>query len=260
MVKELKKLGGDLKKERQSRNIELTKIADKTKISQNFLEKIEAGDFDFLPEPYPRNFLRSYLQALGGFTEQFLDRYDDIMFKMQKPEPDEKETVKQVYTAPPGGANVTLVARFNALKNKHLPVFVVSAVVILLILTILSISKNKTQSTIQTPAEEQTIVQQDSQLAAFSPFSLTKKKLKLNLVASQKTWLQIAIDDSAAIEYIFKSEDSSIWYAKEKFLMRIGNGAGVRLYLNGNDLGQLGKEGEVVKLLLTKDGIQHSNF
>ena len=72
--------------------------------------------------------------------------------------------------------------------------------------------------------------------------------------------MQIAIDDSAAIEYIFQSGDSSEWLAKERFLLRIGNGAGVRLYLNGNDLGPLGREREVIKLVVTRDGIQDSQF
>ena len=106
-----------------------------------------------------------------------------------------------------------------------------------------------------------TVVKQDSQLANFSPFILKKKRnLDLKLLAKERTWLQIVIDDSASSEYVFEPGDTSVWQAKGKFQMRIGNGAGVRLYLNGNDLGEIGKQMEVVKLILTKDGVQRNKF
>ena len=101
---------------------------------------------------------------------------------------------------------------------------------------------------------------QDSQLASFSSLLPNKKKLTLSLVAQERTWVQIAIDDSSAHEYIFETGDNNIWQANEQFFIRIGNGAGIRLFLNGNDLGKLGKRMEVINFIINKDGIHRNKL
>ena len=262
MVHELNQLGGELRKEREARNIDLQTIADRTKISITFLKAMEAGNFDFLPAPYPRNFLKMYLQCLGGKQERFLNRFDAAT-KMVKPTP-----VNNVARAAPpekstSAATTTqemLISVATGIRSHYISLAVVATAIVALILTVLSVSRNDEKMPVHSVANGQPVVQQDSQLASITPFTFKKKKLHLSLVASQKTWMQIAIDDSAAVEYIFDNGDSSEWHARERFLLRIGNGAGVRLYLDGNDLGPLGRQREVVNFVVTKDGIQRNQL
>ena len=65
-----------------------------------------------------------------------------------------------------------------------------------------------------------------------------------------KTWLHLIIDDSQELEYLLDSDEQHTWRAKTGFKLRVGNAAGLRLYLNDQPLKALGERGEVVLLQL----------
>ena len=55
-----------LKHRRESLGLSLLEIQDKIRINAKFIEAIEKGDFDALPNPlYIKIFLRSYAKFLG---------------------------------------------------------------------------------------------------------------------------------------------------------------------------------------------------
>ena len=56
----------ELKELRKSKEISLDQIHQRTKINMRYLEAIEAGNFDILPIPYLRLFLRAYAKEIGG--------------------------------------------------------------------------------------------------------------------------------------------------------------------------------------------------
>jgi len=260
MQRDFSQLGNELKKEREARHLELKAIADRTKISLSYLESIEAGVFNFLPDPYPRHFLKIYLDQMGTNLGHYLTHFDEI--KRPKvvipvtPVIEEKK-VKNIKPAPNSDFS-------NYLKNfreKHSSIFVTGIILfVLLILIFILNNQNGTEATDKTGIE-QTIIQQESHRANLSPFRFIKKELlNLKIVATDKTWIQLIIDDSTSLEYILKSGDSNVWQAKNKFIVRIGNGAGVKLYFNGNDLGDLGKTMEVINLSLSKEGIERKKL
>ena len=57
----------------------LPDIADSTKINIKYLEAIESGDFDILPNVYIRLFLRTYAEILQINPEKILDEYNAYM-------------------------------------------------------------------------------------------------------------------------------------------------------------------------------------
>lgn len=70
-------LGQKLRALRQSANRTLTEMAFASKIQRGHLEAFEQDQHEKLPPPiYARQFLKAYVQALGGETGYFLDRYD----------------------------------------------------------------------------------------------------------------------------------------------------------------------------------------
>ena len=64
------------KKERESKNITFSEINEKTKMSIKYLEAIENGDFDILPNAYIRLFLKSYATFLDLDEKYILDEYE----------------------------------------------------------------------------------------------------------------------------------------------------------------------------------------
>lgn len=74
----MRELGIFLRQAREDKQMTLTEVADITKIRQAYLEAIEAGDLDSLPEDpvYVRGFLRIYAKVLGINPDQVARMYD----------------------------------------------------------------------------------------------------------------------------------------------------------------------------------------
>ena len=68
----------ELKELRISQDIRLEDLEEKTKINIRYLKSIENGDFNILPIPYLRLFLRAYASEIGGDPEKVLDQLDSF--------------------------------------------------------------------------------------------------------------------------------------------------------------------------------------
>ena len=71
----------ELKELRNSKGISLEQIHERTKINIKYLRAIEAGDFDILPIPYLRLFLRAYSDEIGGNADNALEQLDSFLGK-----------------------------------------------------------------------------------------------------------------------------------------------------------------------------------
>ena len=71
--------------------------------------------------------------------------------------------------------------------------------------------------------------------------------LVLELVTSQRAWMRIMVDGEVAEEGTFEANASRVYEAADSITVRTGNGGGVTLILNGEDLGVMGNIGQVVE-------------
>ena len=69
----------ELKELRDSRGISLEEIHDRTKINIKYLNGIENGNFEILPVPYVRLFLRAYTEEIGGNSQRALEQLDSFL-------------------------------------------------------------------------------------------------------------------------------------------------------------------------------------
>ena len=69
----------ELKDLRISKEISLEDLEFKTKINIKYLNAIEQGDFDILPTPYLRLFIRAYALEIGGNAERALEQLDSFV-------------------------------------------------------------------------------------------------------------------------------------------------------------------------------------
>ena len=69
----------ELKDLRISKDISLEDLESKTKINVKYLNAIEKGDFDILPTPYLRLFIRAYAVEIGGDAERALEQLDSFV-------------------------------------------------------------------------------------------------------------------------------------------------------------------------------------
>lgn len=76
-------LGEKLRALRRTQAVSLPMLEEKTRIQKRYLEALERGRYDELPEPlYTRNFLRAYARALGADEEYFLELYEEEVGQM----------------------------------------------------------------------------------------------------------------------------------------------------------------------------------
>ena len=69
----------ELKDLRVSKEISLEDLESKTKINIKYLNAIEQGDFDILPTPYLRLFIRAYAIEIGGDADRALEQLDSFV-------------------------------------------------------------------------------------------------------------------------------------------------------------------------------------
>ena len=69
----------ELKELRLSKKISLEELETRTKINIKYLTAIEEGDFEILPIPYLRLFIRAYATEIGGDSDRSLDQLDSFI-------------------------------------------------------------------------------------------------------------------------------------------------------------------------------------
>jgi cytoskeletal protein RodZ len=71
--------------------------------------------------------------------------------------------------------------------------------------------------------------------------------IALDLQTTQRAWIRVIADGEMVEEAMFPAGETRSWEAADSITIRTGNGGGVVLMLNGEDLGPMGGVGEVVE-------------
>ena len=72
----LKKFAEELKIARESKEISLQQIANKTRIDIKFLNAIESANFDILPEIYIKAFIKEYANLVELDPKEVINKYE----------------------------------------------------------------------------------------------------------------------------------------------------------------------------------------
>ncbi|MGB8521174.1 MAG: DUF4115 domain-containing protein, partial [Candidatus Tumulicola sp.] len=65
-------------------------------------------------------------------------------------------------------------------------------------------------------------------------------------VLSAPSWLRVTVDGNVSIEGTFPAGTSKTFHGKSA-LVRVGNAGGVEIFVDGKDVGKLGKMGDVAE-------------
>lgn len=205
--------GKVLKTERERQKKSLKELAKILEVRVDYLKAIEDENYQFIPgEVFIKGYLRFYAEALGLKSDYILNLY-----KRQK---DACLVAKK-----PVPSKKKII--FSKLKKIFLPVFAHKAIlIILLVLIVIS-------------------------AVLFTIFKEQKpEKLSLIITATELTWISVGVDGDKPQEWSLKSGETVTVTAFNRFSIRIGNAAGVKLTFNGEELGKLGPHGKVVDIIL----------
>ena len=80
-----------------------------------------------------------------------------------------------------------------------------------------------------------------------TPEVTTGISLTVSVLQNQKAWVRVVVDGEVAEENTLSGGTTRSWEANSSLTIRTGNGGGVGLVLNGEDLGRMGAVGQVVE-------------
>jgi cytoskeleton protein RodZ len=273
-----------LKQAREAKGLSLTDVSDATFIGIRYLEAIEAGKTDILPQAYVRAFIREYATVVGLDAAEVMRLYDDpgAIRKATPPiraEPEatgegeqpesavshaapevrkspEPELPSQAQATPPPSTPAPRRDLTDLIQKAAVGMGV--AVIAIILWNVMGIEGPKTKE-----IPFQNVIRENEEHAA-GPAGRDSSRAagaqgaridSLTLLAqtTDSVWVRIIVDGGTPREYLFRPNARASWKAAENFVLTIGNAGAVHLTLNRKDLGPLGKKGAVIqKLELTR--------
>jgi len=79
--------------------------------------------------------------------------------------------------------------------------------------------------------------------------------VQVNIVSIQQAWMRVTVDGEVVFEDRTMPGSAYTYAGNEQVILRTGNGGGLQVYFNQQDLGLLGAFGEVVERVFTIQGI-----
>ncbi|MFQ5583098.1 MAG: helix-turn-helix domain-containing protein, partial [Calditrichia bacterium] len=280
----------NLKQKREEKGVTLEYIYRKTFLPIQYLQAIESGKMEQIPEGYDRIYLKRYASEIGLDVEEVLRDYDLISGRLTPSYSPPKKTAKTLNSRRQRsritfGKAVSkdnrvrkIIERLN-LDKVHKYFWIGFAVFIFLIIAFftyrayLNEKRNEiviTEITSLPLANTEGVTEPASLPPAdninLSPADKPAKngdaeKFVVELHAVDTTWIRQIKDGRDTSEYILPKGIRHRVEVKNKVRFVVGKASGIEVWLNGKNLGTLGGEDEVVtRLIILKDGIKEKRL
>ncbi len=266
----------DLKALREASGKTLKDVSRTTRIRTVYLEAIENGQFQFLPERiYAEGFIRAYGRELGIDSSLILSHYRDYLRNLAGAER-EQEKKKTLPPAPKKPADVARradigrsffrwVKGHRQMLGRSLAVLLAAFAVFYFLYT----DERPEPGVVQVapadqagpgePAKEPgkedagtASVPGQSGIPAGTEAKPETERVPLSLVvtANEKTWVRVVADEEPPFDILLMPGDRIERQAQDVFHVDLGNAGGVDIQFQGKQLGSVGKRGQVVHLVL----------
>jgi len=280
-------LGDWLRETREAQELSLADVESVTRIRQKYLAALEAGNWEALPsEVVGRGFLRNYAQFLGldpeeaiALRQQSIDSATTADLEVALPEPRPVDyrpievdlfeegllgvihrfwpvaaVVLTVVILAGGGwwlyshgydsnpvAQIPVISRSptNTPTSSPTPLLARTTPTP----TAMPVS-TATPTSPPTPTATPTSTQEPSPTPGAVPTAV-----EVTLQISERAWLRVKVDGATVMQGILEQGDERVFTGTESVDVRSGNAGGVRVILNGKDLGLMGEPGQVVELV-----------
>lgn len=107
------------------------------------------------------------------------------------------------------------------------------------------------------PLKSEPAVAPTAMLPDSTPKAPVPPPLRLEIEAHEPSWVQATLDNGEMKEALLQAGERLTWTATEQMELTVGNAGGLALSFNGQSIATLGEPGQVVRLHLTKDGLEH---
>lgn len=247
-VEKLAQIGSTLRLKRQEKKLSLDQVAAETRIRLPYLEAIEAGDLDELPEPiYIQGFIKQYAEVLGLNGTELANSF---------PATDRLPNLKPVGLSLPAAQ----------LQSTHLYVLYI----LVIVATVGALSQTLQRSELQvsqrqmpaqqlaSPVQPKTTASQSAQKvkpvsATPSPASKTSKPVQIGVTVKAESWVRVIADGKKQFEGLLPQGTQRTWAANQQLIVRVGNAGGVLITFKEEEAKPLGQLGEVQEVTFGAD-------
>jgi cytoskeletal protein RodZ len=227
--------GSYLKGFRINQELAIETVANQTKIAVHCLKAIEENALERLPpQAYVKSFIRTYATAVGANADVAVELYLSDLKR--------RETAKQ--------QKLKRRAKWWAVRRVIMAVAVIFSMLLLLRYSDLFLDSAPLQHTEVPQGMVQAEPAATGPLAASEGPSAVQRqdKLRLRIVAVERTWLKVIVDGQGARSYDLKPEDRLELEGANNFNLMIGNATGLQIFLNERPVKIFGSSDQVVSL------------
>lgn len=284
-----------LRQHRLARGMDLSQIADETRIMQRYLVALETGEYKQIPGAvFARSFARQYAQMVGlDYSKIKAEVAAAFPVEEQLPPAESRPAAQGIELKP-----MTDWLHLNSSFWRQLPRPLFSLLGVLLACSgvymgwqriVLSAGQNAAMEAAQSvpptklptatsenlpaaPINTPSISSSEPQAAltnasATTPTPLASQNATLELqagtsgvsvrvVASQETWVSITANGKRLYRGVLQPNEARILTGVENATMVIGNAGGVDVLKDGRSIGPIGPPGQVRVVQLSPDGMQ----
>ncbi|MFP4343788.1 MAG: helix-turn-helix domain-containing protein [Anaerolineales bacterium] len=264
-------LGLWLRRSREARNMTLDEAEQALRIRRRYLQALEMGDYTALPGPIQaRGFLRNYARLLGLPVEEALARYEaEVEGRPLQPrrQPVREAQARQwadrpsQFPPPPTEEEELAAARSGSQVSTTL-MFALLGLAVFFGLVALGAfvylqlqGRNPEPVPAATlPAVEEPVVETPAQAEGPVFVPAIDGTINVRLEPREHVWVRLVADETVVFQGVAGPGEVVQAGAEERILVETGNGGGFRLFVNGEDWGLLGAQGEVVRRSWTPAG------
>ncbi len=235
-------LGERLREAREARGLSPSEVSEKIRIRTVYLIAIEEENWRSVGAPvYIRGFLRTYARFLGLDPEEVVAQFGELEPGNSAPEP-------QYLVDPPARRNHTLT-------------WIAACVAVLLVAFVaynaLTMHRQGQEAAVAMPASPSpeasptgappTLAPAKAALAVRrgTPTPGPGARQSIALVLSAPSWLRVTVDGTVSMDGTYPAGTSKTFHGRAASI-RVGNAGAVDVWVNGKNVGALGKTGDVV--------------
>lgn len=232
--------GQELRKDREARGMSLKTIADATRITQRYLEALEADRFDLIPGGFfIKGILKAYAGAVGLDGDAVLERYRRAgILASGAPESTYKQTGD--------GARSRRKTRSLAGAAALLIVIISFAAYFLTRPAGPTAPPADVRPSPGIPARSET-APPAARAEAAVVVPEAEKGLRIEIAFVAQTWIQVYADGRLALDGLRAAGDTAQVRADTELLVNLGNAGGLTYTINGKPGKPFGGSGAVVK-------------
>ncbi|HIO40900.1 MAG TPA: helix-turn-helix domain-containing protein [Candidatus Marinimicrobia bacterium] len=259
----------ELKSLREKQGIDLEEIHNRTKINLETLQAIESGQFDILPTPYIRLFIKAYVIEIGGDTNETLNQLEhhlNLMGRESSGESKRKRIRKSSGLSPESDQKHLPPKPSRSLRStliKILPIVIIWFFAIIIFYKIYQVPEN-------TDFSEQNIVNGTNYISEeklLTDYKLEKSDEKAILSISTEITppFSVKIIPSQSVEYLVKEDtlpsqqvvkksgEVSTFLIKRRLDILLNHTLGIKVTLNGEPLDDIASQPYPLRITLLSD-------